>query len=49
MLQAAASRVVDSTVERLNDFHDELAMLVGVKNSPPFAPSDIANLPRKYS
>src|ERR1017187_8482058 len=24
-------------------------MLVGVKNSPPFCPSDMANLPRKYS
>ena len=26
-----------------------LTMLVGVKNSPPFCPSVMANLPRKYS
>src|SRR6266436_6375204 len=26
-----------------------LTMAVGVKNSPPFCPSDMANLPRKYS
>ncbi len=26
-----------------------LTMLVGVKNSPPFCPSDMAKFPRKYS
>lgn len=45
----AAGRIEDAPVERLITSTINLTMTAGVKNSPPFCPSLIANLPRKYS
>lgn len=46
----AAGLVEDAAVEGLNDLDDELDdMEVEVKDSPPFCPSLMADLPRTYS
>jgi len=45
----SAGRVVNEAVEGFDDLDNQFDDAGGRENSPPFCPSDMANLPRKYS